>query len=337
MTPGIVKNIIELSEERKGVMIFCASVRHAKEVFGYLPEGMAALVTGESEDEQRTDIIAQFKNGEIKYLVNVSVLTTGFDAPHVDLIAILRPTESVSLYQQIVGRGLRIHQGKKDCLVLDYTGRGFDIFSPEIGDDKPNDTCIPVKIECPECHHINDFWGIVDDEGSIIEHFGRKCRGASEEETTGRIEPCGYRFRFKRCGCGAENDIAARTCQACRSVLVDDDKKLRDAMALKDAYVMRPDSMTFEESFDKGGVARLEVRYYDVDGKKLTEYFYLNTPSESRAFYYNFLRIHDRLPGKVLKVSSPKDAIAAQKRFRMPLFVVARKQERFWKIREKIF
>lgn len=50
--------------------------------------------------------------------MNVSVLTTGFDAPHVDLIAILRPTESVSLYQQIVGRGLRLAPGKTDCLIM---------------------------------------------------------------------------------------------------------------------------------------------------------------------------------------------------------------------------
>ncbi len=337
VTPGIVKNIVELSEARRGVMIFCASVRHAKEVYDYLPNDIKALVTGESEDEDRSEIIARFKTGDIKYLVNVSVLTTGFDAPHVDLIAILRPTESVSLYQQIVGRGLRLSEGKRDCLVLDYTGRGFDIFSPEIGDDAPSDTCTPIKVECPQCHHMNDFWGIVDSDGEVIEHYGRKCRGATENERNGRIEPCGFRFRFKWCGCGAENDIAARTCHTCQAVLVDDDKKLRDAMALKDAYVMRPDSMSLEESSDKRGIPRLEVRYYDVDGRRLTEYFYLNTASESRAFYYNFIRIHDRMPGRVLRVGSPKDAIAAQRRFRMPLFVIARKQERFWKIREKIF
>jgi DNA repair protein RadD len=337
VTPGIVKNIVELSEGRRGVMIFCASVRHAREVLEYLPSNSSAIVTGDSEDEERSDIIARFKTGEITFLVNVSVLTTGFDAPHVDLIAILRPTESVSLYQQIVGRGLRVCEGKRDCLVLDYTGQGFDIFSPEIGEDKPNDSCVPVKIECPQCNYLNDFWGIVDEEGDIIEHFGRKCRGATEDEKTGRIEPCGFRFRFKRCGCGAENDIAARTCQSCHGVLVDDDKKLRDAMSLKDAYVMRADSMSLEETFDKRGVARLEVRYYDVDGKRLTEYFYLNTTSESRAFYYNFIRIHDRMPGKSLKITNPKDAIAAQGRFRVPLFLIARKQERFWKIREKIF
>jgi len=71
--------------------------------------------------------IEQFKQKKFKYLVNVSVLTTGFDAPHVDVIAILRPTDSNALYQQIVGRGLRLSPDKKDCYVLDYTGVDHDI------------------------------------------------------------------------------------------------------------------------------------------------------------------------------------------------------------------
>ncbi len=68
-------------------------------------------MTAETPAIDRQAIIKQFKNKELHYLVNVSVLTTGFDAPHVDVIAILRPTESVSLYQQIVGR-LRLYEGK---------------------------------------------------------------------------------------------------------------------------------------------------------------------------------------------------------------------------------
>lgn len=110
-------------------MIFTSSVRHAKEIITYLPEDMSALVVGETEDTQRDLIIHLFKEKKIKYLVNVSVLTTGFDAPHVDVIAILRPTESVSLYQQIIGRGLRLSENKKDCLILDYTGQGHHLFS----------------------------------------------------------------------------------------------------------------------------------------------------------------------------------------------------------------
>ena len=122
ITPVIVENIIELSQERQGVMIFASSIRHAKEILSYLPRDSAEIVLGNTHSEDRERIINRFKAKEIKFLVNVSVLTTGFDAPHVDLIAIMRPTESVALYQQIIGRGLRLSPGKKDCLVpVSYT------------------------------------------------------------------------------------------------------------------------------------------------------------------------------------------------------------------------
>ncbi len=80
--------------------------RTRKEIVGLLPAEDAALITGDTPGAERDVLIDDFKAQRFRYLVNVAVLTTGFDA-RVDLIAILRPTESVSLYQQIVGRGLR--------------------------------------------------------------------------------------------------------------------------------------------------------------------------------------------------------------------------------------
>lgn len=338
VTPGIIANIVAMAADRQGVMIFTSSVRHAEEILGYLPAALSAVVVGDTPSPERDQIISDFKARKLKYLVNVSVLTTGFDAPHVDLIAMLRPTESVSLYQQIIGRGLRLSEGKTDCLILDYTGVAHDIFRPEIDDDKPSDESVPVKIACPQCGFENDFWGLVDDEGTVVEHFGRKCRGAAEDPDTLKILPCNYRFRFKACDkCGAENDIAARECGQCRNLLVDNDKKLREAMALKDAHVMRPDSMLFDKSYDKKGTERLEIRYYDHDGEFLREFFYLNTASDARAFYYNFLRMHLRMPEKQLKLQSIDEVLGNLHHLRMPMFVIARKKKYFWEIREKIF
>jgi DNA repair protein RadD len=296
------------------------------------------MAVGDTASDERDQIIGRFKERSIKYLVNVSVLTTGFDAPHVDLIAILRPTESVSLYQQIIGRGLRLSEGKTDCLILDYTGVGHDLFSPEIDEDKPSEESVPVKVPCPVCGHENDFWGIVDGDGDLVEHFGRKCRGAVEDPRTLAVVPCSFRFRFKRCGsCGEENDVAARECTGCQALLVDNDKKLREAMALKDAHVMRPDSMMFEKSHDKKGNERLEVRYYDYDGEFLREFFYISSPGDARAFYYNFMRMHLRLPERQVEIRSVDEALAARPLFRLPMFVIARKKTYFWQIREKIF
>ena len=338
ITPTIIHNIIEMSKERKGVMIFTSSVNHAIEIMKLLPARVSALVTGETPVDERDEIIEAFKNQQLRFLVNVSVLTTGFDAPHVDVIAILRPTESVSLYQQIIGRGLRLSPGKEDCLILDYTGQGHDLYSPVIDEDKPRDGSVPVEVICPQCGIENQFWGIKDEEGEVIEHYGRKCQAAFEEPITMVTEPCGYRFRFKRCDkCGEENDIAAKVCSSCQHILVDNDKKLKEAMSLKDAHVMRVETMQFRPSQDKKGNERLEVHYYDADAEVLKEYFYLNSKEDCQAFYFNFVRMHNKLPEKPLSVNSLEEAIRKQNLFRTPMFVISRKIKTFWSVREKIF
>ncbi|MBU1436817.1 MAG: DEAD/DEAH box helicase, partial [Gammaproteobacteria bacterium] len=130
VTPQIIEQVQHYAKARHGVMIFAATSAHAREVLSYLPEGEAALILATTPAAERHQLLTAFKAQKLKYLVNVAVLTTGFDAPHVDLIAILRPTESVSLYQQIVGRGLRLAPGKTDCLVLDYAGNMYDLYLP---------------------------------------------------------------------------------------------------------------------------------------------------------------------------------------------------------------
>ena len=338
ITPLIIKNIVEMSADRSGVMIFTSSVNHAKEIMQSLPPFISGLVVGETEDSERDEIIQAFKDKKIKFLVNVSVLTTGFDAPHVDVIAILRPTESQSLYQQIVGRGLRLSPHKKDCLILDYTGQDHDIFNPDISDEKINSESVKVDVTCPSCGFINKFWGLVDDEGVVTEHFGRTCKGILENIHTHEFTDCDFRFRFKICDqCGAENDIAARSCSKCQHMLVDTDKKLKEAMSLKDAHVLRVDSMQFIISQDKKGQNRLEIQYFDFDANVLKEYFYLNSRESLTAFQFNFVRMHNRRPEQKIQILSVDDAILKKDLFRQPLFVIARKQKFFWAIREKIF
>ena len=338
ITPLIIQNIVEIAKDRQGVMIFTSSVQHAKEILRALPPYISAMVVGDTDAQERDEIIAAFKERKLKFLVNVSVLTTGFDAPHVDLIALLRPTESVSLFQQIIGRGLRLSPGKSDCLVLDYTGQGHDLFSPEIEDSKPTQNSVLVDVTCPACQLVNQFWGIVNSDGFVEEHFGRKCKGGKVDPVSKEWIACGFRFRFKRCHeCGEENDIAARECSLCKTLLIDNDKKLKEAMLLKDAHVMRVDSMNLLRGRDKKGTDRLEIHYYDADANVLKEYFYLDSNESRRAFYFNFVRMHNRLPEKSLSVQSVDDAVRLKTSFRLPAFVIARKQKYFWTIREKIF
>jgi DNA repair protein RadD len=215
---------------------------------------------------------------------------------------------------------------------------GYSIFHPEIEEDRPGRGTVPVEVACPECGHINDFWGLRDEEGELLEHYGRKCQGARQDPQNLSWLACEFRFRFKRCpDCGTENDTAARVCRSCEAVLVDADKKLREAMSLKDAHVMKPDSMSFEQRWDKRGQAFVEIRYYDLDGEHLKEFYYLNTPSEQKAFYFNFLRMHHRLPERATASCSLDQLLSMQRQLRMPLYLIARKKKSFWEIREKIF
>jgi DNA repair protein RadD len=342
-TPQIVEQIIQYAKERHGVMIFAATVRHAQEIHGLLPEGETAIVIGDTPTPERDAIIQAFKNRQIKYLVNVSVLTTGFDAPHVDLIAILRPTESVSLYQQIVGRGLRLSEGKSECLVLDYAGNSYDLYQPEVGDPKPDSASEIITIPCPACGFNNNFWGKLDSNGYLLEHFGRRCQGYFEDEDTGEREHCGYRFRAKYCGeCGADNDIAARICHECDATLVDPDKKLKDALNLKDALIFECTEMDLSVFKSNDGKPQLKVTYsgepYQGEGHALVhEFWSLNTKKQKQNFKDQFVRPHLADKHRPFEEASPTRVVANQHRFRLPQFVIARKSGRFWKLRDKIF
>jgi DNA repair protein RadD len=217
-------------------------------------------VTGETPKKEREAILAAFKAQKIKYIVNVSVLTTGFDATHVDVIAMMRATESVGLMQQIIGRGLRLHEGKKDCLVLDYAENierhcpDGDIFDPTIESKKSKSDAENLECICSTCETGNVFrmrpnpdgyrisrdGYFLDLDGNKVEgefghipaHFGRRCTAV--HLLGNELRQCSGRWTFKQCQkCEAENDIAARYCHACDHELVDPNEKLRLAFENK--------------------------------------------------------------------------------------------------------
>jgi DNA repair protein RadD len=332
VTKAVTEQIIQLSQNRQGVMIFAATIDHAQEITGYLPADQTALVTGTTKIKQRDMLITAFKAKKIKYLVNVSVLTTGFDAPHVDVIAILRPTQSISLFQQIVGRGLRLSPGKTDCLVLDYTNNGYNIFEPEIGEQKPTQDSVVVQIHCPQCDFANAFWGRKDTEGNILEHFGRRCHGLVEV-FEGDAQ-CTYRFRFKHCpSCNQENDIAARQCQHCAQKLIDPDDLLRSALNLKNNKVLRCSAITPEIRWAE---QYIKITYHDEDGHTLSETFSFKHKNSRQAF-------NDFFAGRIangsqsIQLNTLKEAESFLPYLPAPNFVIAKKQKQRWQVTERLF
>jgi DNA repair protein RadD len=165
--------MIRLGAGRRSWLVFCCSVNHAKRVAEILGQrGVSArTIFGATEKDERDDTVRAFKDGGFTALVNCSVLTTGFDAPNVDLLALMRPTQSQSLYVQMCGRGTRTAEGKTNCLLLDYGGNverhgpvnRIDVQEKNGGDGlgpPPMKTCpqcdtfVPAgTADCPECDY----------------------------------------------------------------------------------------------------------------------------------------------------------------------------------------
>lgn len=159
ITRAAVAEIIAHGRDRKSWLAFCSGVEHARHVaeeFGR--QGISCrTIFGDTPKDERDAILAAFKRGEIRALASMGVLTTGFNAPGVDLIALLRPTQSAGLYVQMVGRGTRLAPGKENCLVLDFAGNvrrhgPIDLVRPKRPGDGSGGEA-PTKV-CPECDSI---------------------------------------------------------------------------------------------------------------------------------------------------------------------------------------
>ncbi len=153
------RETIQHAAVRKSVLIFSTGVRHGQHVVETLKaqHGIeCGFVTGETPTGERDKLLERFKSGELRFLCNVNVLTTGFDAPNVDCVVLLRPTMSAGLYSQMVGRGLRLAPDKTDCLVLDFGGnilRHGPIDAITVEAKQTGDGQAPLK-ECPICQSM---------------------------------------------------------------------------------------------------------------------------------------------------------------------------------------
>jgi len=315
LTATIVQDVIAKTYDRNGVMLFASTVRHAQEIMESLPPDNSMMLGGDVNMDKATreQLIDDFKQQRFKYIVSVGTLTTGFDAPHVDAIAVLRATESESLFQQIIGRGLRLYDGKHDCLVLDYADNiarhelHFDIFEPTIQTTKQG-TGECIDVVCPACNCTNSFAirkldknQSIDEDGFLLDlagnkivydvdendnailqtaHHGRRCNGLVISRLNGEIERCEHRWAFKKCHvCGHENDTAARYCEKkdCRAELVNPNDKLNrhHSTAKRDPYGKYTEQVLFFTISKKISAAGNEVL--------VCEY---TTPTVSfRAFY----------------------------------------------------
>ena len=137
LVKSAVRETVERTSGRRSIILFCAGVEHAESVAEELRQltgEQVGVVTGATLPLVRASALRDFRVGRLRWLVNVDVLTTGFDAPNIDAIAVLRATCSPGLFAQICGRGFRIAPEKSDCLVLDF-GENIKRHGPLDADD----------------------------------------------------------------------------------------------------------------------------------------------------------------------------------------------------------
>ena len=194
-----VDEIIRFGADRGSWLVFCCGVDHALHVGDELRRRgvVVATVTGETPAVERKRILNAFKAGQIRALTGCDVFTTGFDAPKVDLVALLRPTMSPGLYVQMCGRGTRRADGKTNCMLLDFGGNvmrhgPIDDVSVDIGKGRK------LQKECPSCQGIIPIAAkICPDCGHEFPTGASKPRLVVHNKTADEISPLGPVTTFK--------------------------------------------------------------------------------------------------------------------------------------------
>jgi DNA repair protein RadD len=160
ITRSCVDEIILHGSVRRKWLVFAAGIEHCTHVRDEIrSRGISCeMVLGSTPDAERRRIVDEYKNGELRCLVNVGCFTTGFNNPAIDLMAFMRPTRSRVLYVQMGGRGMRISPGKADCTLLDFGGvikelGPIDMVDAHKASNSSGDGDAPVKL-CPQCNSV---------------------------------------------------------------------------------------------------------------------------------------------------------------------------------------
>lgn len=211
ITEEVVTVGLDNLDDRAHVMWFGVNVAHAKMLRDALAtRGQSVtLIYGDLDKGERVEGVREFRQKETRHIVSVGTLTTGFDAPHVDAIVLVRATRSQILFRQIVGRGFRPYPGKENCLVLDAGGNfarlGAINADLEQGDSRAGLwECSAQQMEAPGAGPQREKSGI---------RFPAPSPEIAERDLRVVLELAG--FAPDEPGCGYLNDPEHMTCRNC--------------------------------------------------------------------------------------------------------------------------
>lgn len=334
------------SQNRFGVFFFATTKKHAFEILSHLPIGESAIILGETPQHERTEILDKARAGHIRYLVNIAIISVGVDIPSFDTIAYLRPTESLVLLVQTMGRVLRLSPGtgKTESLVLDFAGnieRHRDWDNPILLEavKQTIDQDKPLVISCPCCLTMN------------TEH-ARRCVGKltidEDNIDNKKEERCSYYFEFKECEhivdgklCAAQNDIAARLCHQCNGELIDPNAKLSMSRVQGNLTEVAVVEARYGISgTHKGFRVSCVYRCRDSSGAEGSVFEHYSPVSEKaqRVFYGQFVRKHCDDSSKWYMHLSNRDKIEEMLHtVNTPVSLLISKDIEGVKIKKKIF
>ena len=149
-----VEDALEKSKDRKKIVVITTGIDHCFFVHSLLGD-QAAIIHSKLSEEERNKNLDEFNSEKKRILVSVLIVSEGYDNPLIDCVWFFRPTKSPTLYIQAAGRGLRISEGKSDCLFLDYgnvVNELGSIYDVKLKKDKKEKSSL--KIECPICDRI---------------------------------------------------------------------------------------------------------------------------------------------------------------------------------------
>ena len=356
----ILAEVIAISADRKGVLIFASTKKHARNIVVMLEKlgidpAKIGLVVDSTPEKDKTRILKAAQSLEIKYVVNVGVLTTGINVPAWDTLVFCRPIGTLTLLTQAIGRVLRLMIGpddvqmvdrdpltaeerkdliaaseKPNALVLDYAS-----VMDRLGKLYENPVLEQAELErakkqhetilCPECSAENSM-------------HARRCIYVDRNTK----QRCEHFWSFRLCPhCQTKNDCVARECRnpECRHELIDPNEKLANKH-YRDGEAVPVVSMSLET----GKAGALFVKWELSDGRKPIEIYYPNAGSKpainTTIFYNQFIKEHVETPkGRAMaRRMKATQVVAMASIFRVPTHLAARQNEKMkWNIGRRIF
>lgn len=315
---AVCSDMIEKAAPRKGVLIFCATQRHARQTaaalkaLGVDPDTVG-VITDRTKNKDRIRILEEAKTGKIKYTINVAVLTTGINCPYWDTLVFLRPIGSLVLLIQAIGRVLRLlisdgevpmfersnlfgftaadrleliaASSKPDALVLDFAGVMDTLgalYENQILEQADLDKAKKENkdlIMCPECDKAG--------RGTMNSPTARRCIYRDPQGVR-----CEYFYHFRLCpSCDTKNDQVARECRSCRRMLIDPNAVLNNK-SYSDGESIPVRSM--KAGHGSGG--KLWFRYELSTGDTPMEIFYPHAGDNKKVNNITWGKFVDALP-----------------------------------------